>query len=103
MAHVIPDDLQAGVRLHVFIDGRVQGVGFRYFVQEKANRREITGWVRNTVDGGVEVIAEGSQEILAGLLEDLRQGPRAAYVTDIKQTWLPATGEFVRFEIRESF
>jgi acylphosphatase len=94
---------QGIIRLHVLIDGRVQGVGFRYFVLEKANLLKIGGWVRNTSDGQVEVTAEGNKDSLDKLFNYLKRGPNMAYVTDIQQTWLPATGEFVGFNIKTSW
>jgi acylphosphatase len=84
-------------RIHVIVDGRVQGVGFRYFVLEKANLLQISGWVRNTEDGKVEVTAEGSREALGKLLKALSRGPNMAYVSELKEDWLVATGEFSRF------
>ena len=87
------------LRLHVVIDGQVQGVGFRYFVLEKAEKLQVKGWVRNTSDGQVEVTAEGRKKTLDEFLEYLKQGPRMAYVTDTQQTWQPATGEYTRFNI----
>ncbi len=89
-------------RLHVTIEGRVQGVGFRFFVLEKSVQLGLVGWVRNTVDGKVEVTAEGSQEILNKLLLDLHRGPQAAYITNIQQEWFTATGEFSRFRVVSS-
>jgi acylphosphatase len=86
-------------RLQARIDGRVQGVGFRYFVLECATQLELSGGVRNVQDGTVEVIAEGPREALERLLVLLHQGPRSAYVTEIKTAWEPATGEFQRFEV----
>ncbi len=66
------------------VRGRVQGVGFRWFVEAEAHMLGIAGWVRNNPDGGVEVLAQGSREQLAGLHSRLRQGPRAARVDDIE-------------------
>ncbi len=94
----MPDSNQ--VRLHAVVDGRVQGVGFRYFVLEAALPLNLTGWVRNTADGQVEVVAEGDRKALERLLELLRRGPRAAYVTGVNQEWQPASGEFNRFDVR---
>jgi acylphosphatase len=94
----MPDREQ--VRLHAVIEGRVQGVGFRYFVLEAALPLKVTGWVRNTADGQVEFIAEGEQKSLVRLLDTVRHGPRAAFVSAINQEWLPATQEFDRFDIR---
>jgi acylphosphatase len=88
------------VRLHALVEGRVQGVGFRYFVEEKALGFGLTGWVRNRWDGSVEVVAEGERQTLEGLLSALRRGPRAAFVSTINHKWLPATAEFTRFSIR---
>jgi acylphosphatase len=87
-------------RLHAFIDGSVQGVGFRMFVKDQARALRLSGWVRNTFDGRVEVVAEGSYPDLERLVEKLRTGPRSAFVTEFKKEWQPATGSFSNFEIR---
>lgn len=89
-------------RLHAVVDGTVQGVGFRMFVLEYAQTLSLTGWVRNTYDGLVEVTAEGPQTNLEKLLDKLRTGPRAAFVTEVKKEWQPATGEFVSFVVRRT-
>ena len=86
-------------RLHAVVRGRVQGVGFRYFVMEHALDLRLTGLVRNLLSGGVEVVAEGEEGALEALLVALKQGPRASHVEGVEATWLPATGEFRRFEI----
>jgi len=65
--------------------GRVQGVGFRWFVEREAHILGIAGWVRNKSDGSVEVLAMGSPEKLAGLRSRLREGPRAARVDDVEE------------------
>jgi acylphosphatase len=71
---------------HRFIvRGRVQGVGFRWFVEREAHILGITGWVRNNSDGSVEVMAQGTREQLLGLRSRLRQGPRAARVDDVEE------------------
>ena len=59
------------------VRGRVQGVGFRWFVEREAHILQIAGWVRNNPDGTVEVLAHGTSEQLAGLHSRLREGPRA--------------------------
>lgn len=87
-------------RLHAFVEGRVQGVGFRFFVVDLAYALGLRGWVRNTYDGQVEVLAEGEREALERLLAELHRGPRSAYVTDVKATWEPASGEFIDFRVR---
>lgn len=88
--------------LHAYIDGTVQGVGFRIFVQDYARSLGLTGWVRNTYDGLVEVMAEGPRESLEKLLDKLRTGPRMAFVTEVRKQWGAATGKFSSFEVRKT-
>ena len=66
--------------LHFQIQGRVQGVGFRWFVHREARELELRGWVRNTEDGDVEVVATGTAEDLDELRQSLRKGPRGSRV-----------------------
>ena len=66
--------------LHFLVQGRVQGVGFRWFVHREASELELRGWVRNTEEGEVEVVASGSAEDLAKLRASLRRGPRGSRV-----------------------
>ncbi len=87
-------------RLHATVEGRVQGVGFRAFVEQSAELLDLRGWVRNRWDGGVEVLAEGERKNLESLLAGLQRGPRAAYVTEVRFEWLPATGEYSSFSVR---
>lgn len=67
------------------VRGRVQGVGFRWFVEREAHILGIAGWVRNKSDGSVEVLAIGTRDQLLGLRSRLRQGPRAARVDDVEE------------------
>jgi acylphosphatase len=67
------------------VRGRVQGVGFRWFVEREAHVLGIAGWVRNNPDSTVEVLAQGTREQLAGLRSRLQQGPRAARVDDVEE------------------
>jgi acylphosphatase len=62
------------------VRGRVQGVGFRWFVEREAHILGIAGWVRNNHDGSVEVMAQGTRDQLSGLHSRLREGPRASRV-----------------------
>ncbi|HMG86209.1 MAG TPA: acylphosphatase [Terracidiphilus sp.] len=66
--------------LHFLIQGRVQGVGFRWFVHREASELDLRGWVRNTEDGDVEVVASGTADDLAELRASLRRGPRGSRV-----------------------
>ena len=68
-----------------FVRGRVQGVGFRWFVEREAHLLGIAGWVRNNSDGSVEVLAMGTRDQLFGLRSRLQQGPRAARVDDVAE------------------
>jgi len=69
--------------LHFLIRGRVQGVGFRWFVHREASELELRGWVRNTEDGDVEVLASGDIEDLNDLRSSLRRGPRGSRVDQV--------------------
>lgn len=91
----MPEDVQ----LNAVITGRVQAVGFRFFVIRRATQRRLTGWVRNLANGDVEVMAEGSSEALSELLADLREGPPAAWVKSVQVQWRAATGQFDDFRV----
>lgn len=70
--------------LHVVVTGRVQGVGFRWFVRETARRVGLAGWVFNRPDGAVELAAEGDEESIALLRRAVRTGPPGAEVEDVR-------------------
>ena len=71
------------------VAGRVQGVGFRWFVEREAAQIGVTGWVRNRENGNVEVMATGSREQLRSLRSKLEQGPRAARVDEVQESTAP--------------
>ena len=81
------------MRRRYLITGQVQGVGFRYFTLRAAQRIGVRGWVRNRADGGVEVLAEGSEEQLARLESDLKAGPAGASVTNLQHVEVSDEGE----------
>ena len=85
--------------LHVIIEGRVQGVGYRFFARENALKLGLTGWVRNTYDGNVEGYAEGTKENLEKWVSVLQKGPRSSFVTTIRQDWKVPQGKFKTFQI----
>jgi len=89
-------------RLHAIVEGHVQGVGFRAYVERNAWQLGVSGWVRNRWDGTVEVTAEAERATLDQLLSALHRGPSASRVTQVKTHWLPATGEFSRFSVRST-
>ena len=74
--------------LHFLIQGRVQGVGFRWFVHREASELDLRGWVRNTEDGDVEVVAQGDEADLAELRSSLRRGPRGSRVDRLVEHYL---------------
>jgi acylphosphatase len=74
--------------LHFLVQGRVQGVGFRWFVHREASELDLRGWVRNTEEGEVEVVASGTAEDLAELRESLRRGPRGSRVDHLVERYL---------------
>jgi acylphosphatase len=90
----------ANARLNIIISGRVQGVGFRYFVERLASQMGLVGFARNLPNGSVEAVAEGEESDLKKLLAALVKGPSSADILDVKTTWLPPTGEFRDFGIR---
>lgn len=71
-------------QLHLIIKGRVQGVGFRYFVQMIAMENQVTGWVRNKADGTVECMAVASSETLRVFIEKVKKGNRFSRVDHIE-------------------
>jgi acylphosphatase len=71
-------------QLHVHVTGNVQGVGFRWFVRERARRLGLSGWVRNLPDGSVEVLASGEVGQLDLLRGELLRGPEGAIVATLK-------------------
>lgn len=89
-------------RIHAVVSGRVQGVGFRFFVVREAEQRGLTGWVRNLREDRVEVVAEGDEGKLEELAAGLREGPPLAWVAGVQVDWREATGEFSGFGARAS-
>jgi acylphosphatase len=73
------------IALRLMIHGHVQGVGYRYWAETEAMRLGLDGWVRNRMDGTVELLAAGPSHALAEFVEACRTGPRAAHVTSVEQ------------------
>ncbi len=86
--------------LQAIVQGRVQGVGFRYFVVERAQRLGLRGYVRNEDNGDVAVIAQGTRPMLERLLASLWRGPSAAQVHEVQTTWREPTLHTSGFHIR---
>lgn len=90
------------VRVHVWVQGRVQAVGFRAYVQQHAMQIGVTGWVRNVGYGTVEAVAEGSKEQIEWFLQMVKRGPMGARVDDSREEWDQAKGEFESFGVKAS-
>jgi len=86
-------------RIHIFVEGRVQGVFFRHYIRETATAYNIKGWVRNLHDGRVEMVCEGSGEDIEKMIQWCRQGPPGSYVKKIDTAREEYRGEFEYFEI----
>jgi len=84
---------------HAFVEGEVQGVGFRYSALIEARSLAIAGWVRNTVDGEVEVWAEGDEAALDEFFHWLEHGPPYAQVGNVRVEWEKAKGVYASFSI----
>ncbi len=90
------------VRLQAIVEGRVQGVGFRYFTQRQAEQLGLVGWVRNRWEGTVELVTEGPREDVEKLLQSIGRGPHAGTAQNVKYDWQDATGEFSTFQVRRT-
>jgi acylphosphatase len=87
------------VRAHVIVEGRVQGVFFRYHTQEMAFKLDVKGWVKNRWDGSVEAAFEGDKERVNQIIQWCHRGPSEARVTKVHLDWEDYTGEFKDFSI----
>ena len=94
------DSDPSAVRLDATVMGRVQGVGFRYFVLREATDLGLDGWVANTMDGSVRCVAEGPRDGLDAPARAASEGPPAAIVERVSEVWMPATGTLGPFGVR---
>lgn len=81
---------------HLIVKGRVQGVGYRAFVEHEAQRRQLEGWVRNRRDGSVEIVVAGAPSAVEYFIDACRRGPFAARVSEIDQREGTADDLFMR-------
>jgi acylphosphatase len=100
MNHESQSDRNDTQELLATVRGRVQGVGFRYYVVERASALGLRGYARNQRNGNVEVLAQGPRPALERLLTLLRQGPAAAHVQDVQITWRQPTEHISGFHVR---
>ncbi|HWO42920.1 MAG TPA: acylphosphatase [Candidatus Eisenbacteria bacterium] len=91
--------LKAEARVHLKIEGRVQGVFFRASAAEQARRLGLTGWVMNRADGSVETVAEGARDKLEEFVAWCRQGPPGARVAKVSVAWEEPKNAYTRFTI----
>ena len=87
-------------RVHVYYNGMVQGVGFRFTAERIARQLNVAGWVKNLPTRGVELVAEGEEEVLKGLLKKIKYGVLKHYIEDAEVSWSEPTGEFEGFDIK---
>lgn len=86
-------------RLHLLVKGRVQGVGFRYFTYQTGLNLLLRGWVRNRINGDVEILAEGPRKRLDLLIREVRKGPPVAEIIDLDISWDEPSGDLPPFTI----
>ena len=82
----------------LLITGRVQGVGFRFYMERKAREFGVTGWVRNRRDGAVEAVVQGTTGAVEAMIAWARRGPPSAVVAEVRVT--DASGDYAAFDTR---
>ncbi|MGM0586786.1 MAG: acylphosphatase [Bacteroidota bacterium] len=87
-------------QMHLWISGRVQGVGFRHFTRQHAQSLGLAGWVKNLPDGRVEAILQGSEESIQKMLNHLQHGPTMANVKDIQTSTEEVDSSFNNFSVK---
>ncbi|MGO9376918.1 MAG: acylphosphatase [Dissulfurispiraceae bacterium] len=87
-------------RAHLFISGRVQGVGLRWFVTDIASSLGLAGWAKNLTDGKVEVVFEGERGTIEAAIRHCNEGPRSAIVSGIDTNWDEKPEDLIGFHIR---
>ncbi len=91
------------VRAHVWVKGRVQGVGFRAYVEYGARQiGDLTGWVRNVGYDTVEAVVEGERPDVDLFIQMVKDGPSASHVDESRVEWETPTGEFLQFGVKRS-
>ncbi len=90
-------------RTHVFISGRVQGVYFRDSTKAEAQKRGVTGWVKNLSDGRVEAIFEGGEREVAEMVQWCHSGPPGAVVTEVEVRQEAYSGQYSAFVVERAY
>ncbi|MBI3638037.1 MAG: acylphosphatase [Candidatus Rokubacteria bacterium] len=84
----------------IFVEGRVQGIGYRNYAHRRAEMLHLSGYVMNLKDGRVRVYAEGPRDVIEDFARHLEKGPPLARIERVAVTWRPATGRFAEFSVR---
>jgi len=87
-------------KVHLLIEGRVQGVFYRAFTRNLASKLGLNGWAKNLYDGRVEVLFEGSRELIEQAIQECWEGPAGSSVRNIDVSWEESSAEYKGFEIR---
>jgi len=88
------------IGVNIIVKGMVQGVGFRYFVYDKALKFGLNGYTRNLYNGDVEIEVTGERSIVEEFIKEVKTGPRASHVSDVKIKWIQPGVNYNNFEIR---
>ena len=86
-------------RVHCIVSGDIIGVGYRAWARRQANALGITGWIKNREDKTVELVAEGTKEMLEQFIAACKKGPDVAWVETVDVEWLPARHDFSDFAV----
>ncbi len=92
-------DSEHNERLHLIVEGNVQGVGFRFFIYELGTYLKLTGWVKNKINGNVEILSEGPRESLDAFLGEAKRGPQMARVVNVSVEWRKPINDLPPFTI----
>ena len=85
--------------LSISITGKVQGVGFRYFVRQQASDQKLTGWVKNNMDGSVEILATGPADKLEAFISQIKKGPQGSRIDNFFFSWIRTQNKVKDFKI----
>lgn len=86
--------------VNITVRGKVQGVGFRYYSFQRANALTLTGWVRNNSNGSVTVCVRGESNKIKQIIEQLKAGPGAPFISESDIEWLETVEQYSSFEIK---
>jgi len=92
--------MDSKVRKHLYISGHVQGVGFRWYTNQQANKLEVRGWVKNLADGRVEAVIAGDEVQVNKMIDFLKQGSPLSQVDDVEIIDEDYQGEFSKFKMK---